>query len=633
MQALWAPLLLLSATPGQVAAPRLEDVDLRDVSAAVRRLDEWHDRKLLAVIFLGVECPLAKLYGPRLADLQREFGPRGVAFVAVDSNAHDAVEDLARFSREHGLTFPFLKDPGNQLADRFGATRTAEAYLLDESRTVRYHGRIDDQDGPGVHRVKPRRRDLAEAIEDLLGGRPVSRPEVPAPGCLIDRVRRAPGLGEVTYCRHVAPILYRHCASCHRPGQIGPFSLLTYRDAADWAETIREVLQERRMPPWHADPRYGHFANDPSLSAAERQLLDTWLAHGTPEGDPAELPAPPRFPSAWGIPEPDLVVSIPEPFTVPAQGVVAYQYFEVDPGFREDRWVRAAEIRPSNRAVVHHCNVFLKPPGAPGIAAVGMLESQCLAVAAPGTPPLVLPDGMAKLVPAGWHILFQIHYTPAGSVQTDQTSLGLVFANPQQVKREVAMRILTAPDLCIPPHAADHRVERSHRFTEDVLLLALFPHMHLRGKAFRYEALYPDGQAETLLEVPRYDFNWQHRYELAEAKRLPAGTTLRCTAWYDNSADNPANPDPEATVREGEQVWDEMFRAHFEVALAAERLPGGAPGETLYRAIRRIGQPVPALVIVTMCGAFLAVRRWRERRARPGNRCSAAGRARPTEPR
>jgi hypothetical protein len=367
------------------------------------------------------------------------------------------------------------------------------------------------------------------------------------------------------------------------------------------------------MPPWHANPEYGKFANDPRLSDDQKRLIDAWVAGGAPEGNPADLPPPADFTDDWGIGTPDLVVSMAEPFTVPAEGVVAYQYFEIDPDFHEDKWVRAAEIRPGNRAVVHHCNVLLKPPGSADIATVGMLESQCLAVAAPGTPPLRLPDAMAMRVPAGWHFLFQVHYTPAGSVQTDRTSLGLLLADPRQVKREVAMRILTAPDLCIPPYAADHRVERSHRFAEDVLLLALFPHKHLRGKAFRYEALYPDGRVETLLEVPRYDFNWQHRYELAEPKRLPAGTTLRCTAWYDNSAANPANPDPAATVREGEQVWDEMFRAHFEIAPAALGLRGDPLDATLYRALRRLGQPLPALCIIAACGAVLVLRRRRRR--------------------
>lgn len=619
MHALWVP-LLLSALTGQPAAPspRIDDVELRDEQGKVHKLSEWHERRLIAVIFLGVECPLAKLYGPRLAELEGEFGPRGVAFVAVDSNQHDTPEEVARFHREQGLNFPFLKDPDNRLADRLGATRTAEVFLLDGRRAVRYHGRIDDQYGAGVHRLQPTRRDLAEAIEELLAGRPVSRPEVAAPGCVIDRVRRPADQGEVTYCRDVAPILYRHCVSCHRPGQIGPFSLLTYRDTADWAETIREVVRERRMPPWHADPRYGRFANDPSLTDRERGAIDAWVARRTPQGDPADQPPTPTFSSDWGIPTPDVVVPIPEPCTVPASGTVDYQYIEADPGFREDKWIRAAEVRPGNRAVVHHCLVFLKPPGHPEMVQLGELNSTYLAGTAVGTPPMVLPDGMAKLVPAGWKFVFVLHYTPVGKATTDQTSIGLVFADPKTVKKEVATNVLIDGDLCIPPHAADHRVEHSARMEHDVLLLAMFPHMHLRGKSFRFQADYPDGRSEILLDVPRYDFTWQHRYVLAAPKRLPAGTVLRCVAHYDNSANNPNNPDPSATVRTGPQSTDEMFNGAYELALADQDLTRPPPlGATLYRAVRRIGQPVPALVLVLGCGLFLAVRRWRNFRRLP----------------
>jgi peroxiredoxin len=613
MHALYVPLLLLSTLLGDQAAPRprVDDIELRDERGAVHKLADWQDRRLLAVVFLSVDCPLAKLYAPRLAEVQRAFGPRGVALVGIDSNQHDSAADLAHFAREHDLNFPFLKDPDNRLADRFGATRTAEVFLLDEQRAVRYHGRIDDQYRPGVHRLQPTRRDLADAVEDLLAGRPVSQPEIAAPGCLIDRVRHTAGAGEVTFCRHIAPIVYKHCTSCHRPGQIGPFSLLTYRDAADWADTIGEVVRERRMPPWHADPRHGGFANDPSLTDEERRLLESWVTHGTPEGDPADLPPSPTFASDWAIPPPDRIVPIPEPFTVPATGTIDYQLIEVDPGFREDKWIRAAEVRPGNRAVVHHCLVFLKPPGADEMVAQGDLGSFYLAGTAVGTPPMIFPDGMAKLVPAGWHFVFVLHYTPIGKVVQDQTSLGLVFANPRTVKKEVATNVLLDEHLEIPPYAANHRVEHTKRLESDILLLAMFPHMHLRGKSFRYEAEYPNGTTEVLLDVPRYDFTWQHRYVLAEPKRLPTGTVLHCIAHYDNSADNPNNPDPAATVRTGPQSTDEMFNGAYELVLADQDLTRPAPGQVLLRAMRRIGQPVPALVLIALCGGFLVVSRWR----------------------
>ncbi len=614
MQWISLPLLLLPAF--DVPASREQQIDnfqLRDARGQMHQLSDWHQQKLVVVAFMGVECPLARLYGPRLAELHREFAPRGVGFVAIDANQHDAPSDLLRYLRKHLLPFPFLKDAGNIVADQFGAERSPEVFVLDERRIVRYRGRIDDQYVPGVQRSSPTRHDLAIALEELLAGKPVSQPHCPASGCHISRVRKPPAQGAITYCRDIAPILQKHCQTCHRPGEIAPFSLTSYKDALGWAETIREVVADRRMPPWHADPRYGKFANDPSLTEQEQKLLFAWIDNGCPQGDTADLPPAPAFPHGWRIPTPDQVLSIPEPFTVPAEGVIEYQYFVVDPGFREDRWIQAAEVLPGNRAVVHHCNVFLQPPNSPDVQPQGELGSFCLIASASGTPPLVLPDGMAKRVPAGWRFVFVLHYTAIGSVQTDRTSLGLKFADPRTVKKEVATRLMYDPDLRIPPRTSAHTVAQTWQVNREVLLLSFFPHMHLRGKSFRYEALYPDGAQEILLDVPRYDFNWQNRYELALPKRLPAGTHLRCTAVYDNSTDNPANPDPMAEVRAGPQSWDEMFNGYFDVALADEDLTLPAPVYTqIWQNIRPCFRPGVALLFVGFAGIYLSRRRLAE---------------------
>jgi hypothetical protein len=248
-------------------------------------------------------------------------------------------------------------------------------------------------------------------------------------------------------------------------------------------------------------------------------------------------------------------------------------YLSVDPGFREDRWVRAAEVLPENKKVVHHCNIFLQPPGSSDpsdIRLVGKLGSYCLTQTAPGTPAMILPDGMAKRIPAGWKIVFVLHYQTVGSVQTDQTRLGLTFADPATVKQEVATLLMFDTELRIPPGEAHHEVAQTWAVQRDVLLLSLFPHMHFRGRSFRYELIAPDGREEILLAVPRYDFSWQHRYLLAEPRRIPAGSRLRCTAVYDNSADNPANPDSTVEVRTGMQSWEEMFNGYFDVVLADE---------------------------------------------------------------
>jgi peroxiredoxin len=610
--------LLLSAlalnAPPAPAGQRVADFQARDYRGAERRLSDWRDRKLMVVVFLGVDCPLARLYGPRLAALAKQYEPRGVAFVGVDSNDGDAPTAIGRYARLHAIPFPILKDVGNVLADRFGAERTPEAFVLDGERVVRYRGRIDDQYGVGAQRPKATRNDLTAVLDELLAGKPVSRPVTAAAGCLISRVSAAPIAGRVTYCRDVAPLLQKHCQSCHRPGQIAPFALTSYKEASGWARMIQEVLQEGRMPPWHADPRYGRFSNDPSLKPADKQRIVEWVEAGCPEGDPKDLPPPVAFPSGWSIPEPDLVVTMPEPFQVPAEGVIEYQYFAVDLHFKEDRWVQMAEIRPGNRAVVHHCNVFLQTPDDPDMGATGELGSYCLAAAAPGTPPLVLPPGTAKRIPAGSRLVFVVHYTAVGSAQTDQTSIGLKFAEPRSVQKEVATKLMYDLDLAIPPGEAGHQVAQTWEVKQDVLLLAFFPHMHLRGKSFRYEAVYPDGRGEILLDVPRYDFNWQHRYVLAGPKRLPKGSRLVCTAVYDNSTGNPNNPDPAATVRAGTQSWDEMFNGYFEVCLADEDLTRPVAWTVaVWREARKVFRPRVAFVVVLASGLFLGWGRLRRR--------------------
>jgi peroxiredoxin len=622
MQSLGVSVLILSALAWQAPVSagtdsigtRIADFQLPDHLGELRRLTEWRDSRLVVVAFLGVDCPLAKLYAGRLAELYREYRSKGVAFVGIDSNQHESPADVTRFVRDHQFPFPILKDGGSEIADRFAALRTPEVFILDEHQVVRYRGRIDDQYTVGGRRAEPSRHDLRIALDELLAGAPVSQPVTPAAGCLIGRQSQPSAASPVTYSRDIAPILQAHCVTCHRRGQIAPFALTTYRQAAARAETIREVIRDGRMPPWHANPKHGRFANDPRLSDRDKQLLEDWLRAGLSEGDPADLPPAARFRDGWNIPEPDQVVSIPRPFTVPAEGVVEYQTFEVDPGFREPRWVRAAEIRPGNRKVVHHCIVFLKPPGGDEPAEQGTLGSFCLAATTPGTPPLFLPDGMAKLVPAGWRFFFVLHYAPIGTVQTDQTSIGLVFADPKTVKKEVATKLIHVEDLCIPPRAANHRVERSHSFSGDVLLLAMLPHMHLRGKSFRYEAAYPDGTTEILLDVPRYDFNWQNRYVLAEPKRLPAGTSLRCSAHYDNSAGNPFNPDPDAVVRTGLQSWDEMFNGYFEFALADQDLTRPPEWAAVVRdSLRAILRPLLGFVVVPAGATWLLLKRWRRK--------------------
>jgi peroxiredoxin len=615
----WIAALALPAVTAVPIGAKVDDVAVEDERGVSRRLGDWEPGRPLVVAFVATGCPIAELYAGRLAEAAERFETRGVRFVAVASNRRDSEEAIRRFAEAHQIRFPILADGDGVVAARLGAMRTPTVVVLDERRTIRYRGRIDDQYTRGARRTAPRTNDLARALEAVLSGRPVDPGETEAIGCPIDRSVEEPVRAAFTYGRDVAPILERRCVACHSKGQIAPFALTTYRQASGWGAAIAEAVAERRMPPWHADPAFGTFANDSHLSETEIRFLTTWVREGCVRGDPIEPLRPARPATDWSIPGPDLVLAIPRPFPVPAEGIVDYQEFEVDPGFREERWVAAAEILPGNRAVVHHCTVFLKPPGAADPEFTpGALGSFCLAATAPGTSPMVLPAGMAKRIPAGWRVVFVIHYAPNGTAQTDQTRLGLTFARPAAVRHEVVTRLLYDPDLRIPPHAADHRVEQSWRAPADMLLLAMFPHMHLRGKSFRYEAHYPDGTRETLLSVPRYDFNWQHRYELAAPKRIPAGTTLRCIAHYDNSAANPANPDPNAMVRTGKQSSDEMFNGYFDLALA-DRAPPTAPEHRPMAFPRAAARPpiqlLAPLVIVAISGLALGLDR--RGRARP----------------
>ncbi|MEX0711862.1 MAG: redoxin domain-containing protein [Pirellulales bacterium] len=555
-----------------VIGRRMGDFSLRDFRGKTHALADYAESKVVVLAFTGCQCPLARLYSPRLAQLAEEFSPRQVTFLAINSNRQDSLTELGTYARIHGLEFPVLKDAGNELADQVGAVRTPEVFVLDQQRVVRYRGRIDDQFAVGIKRAAVSRRDLAEAIDELLAGKEVSVPETPAEGCFIGRADKRQATGDVTYSNQVARLLEARCVRCHRPGEIAPFPLTSYDEVVGWADTIREVVQQGRMPPWFADPAHGNFANDARLSDEEKQLVYQWVDGGCPEGDRAQLPEPNEYIEGWQIPEPDQVVYLgDEPVSVQAEGVVAYQYYVVDPGFTEDRWLRAAEARPDNRSVVHHIVAFFIPPG----AKLGSGIRGAMVGYAPGMPPVRYPAGAAQFIAAGSKMVFQMHYTPNGSEQKDRSYVGLVFADPATVTQRVRGGMIPNRSFEIPPGADNHEVRSEQRLTRDLRLLTLTPHMHLRGKSFRYEAEYPDGRREILLDIPRYDFNWQLRYELAEPKLLPEGTLLLCTAHFDNSQGNPSNPDPTQTVRWGDQTFEEMMIGYYGALPAEPDVAGG----------------------------------------------------------
>jgi peroxiredoxin len=550
--------LSLAAEAGAPIGKSIADFSLPDYRGKVYSLADYKD-KLVVVAFIGTECPLAKTYAPRLRDLAAEFEKQGVAFVAIDANQQDTLSEIGAFARSHEITFPVLKDNNNEIADRFGAVRTPEVFLLDKAHVVRYWGRIDDQYGfkTGAGYVKPQlhSRDLADAVTQVLAGKEVVNPIVKADGCFIGRVAKTKPHGEITYSNQVARIMQARCVECHRSGEVAPFTLTSYDEVVGWAETIKEVVQEGRMPPWFADPRYGHFTNDSRLSDEEKQTLASWVENGCPQGNAADLPEPRKFVEGWRIGEPDQIVYMSDKsYTVPEQGTIEYQFFTVDPGWTTDKWIQATEARPGNRAVVHHIIVMVQPKDGTDFGGRGGIGGY-----APGMTPAINPPGTATFVPAGSKLIFQMHYTTNGTQQDDRSMVGICFADAKKVKQMVRGGLVGDTGFKIPPGDPNFEVKAKHLFLKDTVLLNLTPHMHLRGKDFKYEAEYPDGTREVLLDVPNYDFNWQIRYMYKEPKLMPKGTRLHCTAHFDNSPDNPANPDPTKLVTFGDQTWEEMM--------------------------------------------------------------------------
>ncbi|MGH9505019.1 MAG: thiol-disulfide isomerase [Terriglobales bacterium] len=409
------------------------------------------------------------------------------------------------------------------------------------------------------------------AAKILVAGAAASSPDKPAP----------------TFYKDILPLLQDHCQSCHRPGEVAPMPLVTYEQTHPWAPAIAKAVGSGMMPPWFADPRFGHFSNDPSLTPQQIATVLAWVEAGTPAGNPHDAPLPVQWAKGWNIATPDLVLSMPTPVVIPADGDVEYTYEIVPTHFAEDKWVQMAEVHPSSPQYVHHAVVYIRPPdshwlrhapiGVPFTASTlsdpeDRLEahgttSDLLLVYARGSAPDHWPDGMAKFVPAGSDLVFQVHYTTNGHAGKDQTSIGLVFAKSPPRQRVITLQ-LNDHAFIIPPGADDFRVEVQGTLPHDATLLSFFPHMHLRGKRFEYDIVRPDGTIETLLLV-NYHFHWQLSYRLAQSMFLKAGTRLRAVAWYDNSRGNPHNPDPTATVTWGDQTYQEMMVGFFDVAVPA----------------------------------------------------------------
>lgn len=376
-----------------------------------------------------------------------------------------------------------------------------------------------------------------------------------------------------TFTKDVAPIMFNRCVECHRSGEVAPMSLTNYKEVRPWAKAIKERVVARAMPVWLADPHYGSFRNDRRMSQAEIDTIAKWVDTGAPEGNAKDMPALPKFETGWTYGKPDQVFDIGQDYEVPAEGVVAYKYFTVPTNFTEDKWVSVAEIHPGNRGAVHHIIVTVVDPGK---TTPRSGEGDALLVGyAPGEQPLKLEPGTAKLIKAGSSLRFQVHYTPNGTAYKDRSFVGLTFAK-ESIKFQAMTGNALTYNFKIPAGDPNYEVKSTWTAKKDIDLVGLMPHMHVRGKDFKYTITYPDGRQEVILDVPKYDFNWQLNYELTKYMSLPAGTRIDCVAHFDNSANNRYNPDPTKDVKWGDQTWEEMMIGWFTYVVPAPNSVSGA---------------------------------------------------------
>jgi len=545
------------APPPPKASVAVQDFALIDHQGAFRHLYYYAkdpSTKAIVLFVQGDGCPLVRKRVPQLKRLNEAYASKGVLFWMINPNVQDSRSEVAKEATEFGIDLPILLDPTQLVARELKITRTGEAIVIEpNSWRIRYRGAIDDQLDYESQKPEAQHEYLKEALDALLAGTAIKTEATAAPGCVVTY----PKSEVASYSETIGPMLKANCVQCHTKGGIAPFAMSSYEKVRGWSEMMREVLVTRRMPPWQADPHVGKFGNDFSLSPEQTRTLVQWIDAGTPRGggDDPLAGYQPELPE-WKLGKPDFIVEIPEQ-SVAAEGIFDYRYVTVDVPNQEDVWLRATEIIPGNKRVLHHIIVNTILPGEDRNR-----NAKALTGYAPGMGPDLLPRGTGRLLTAGSKIVFQLHYTASGKAETDRSRLGLYLAK-EPPERELRSRVLIDYKFQIPPGDQEFKRKKSGKFDKDVLLYTMNPHMHLRGKSMRYSARYPDGTEEVLLNVPNYDFGWQRNYELKEPKRLPKGTEIIVDAAWDNSLLNRNNPDPTKTVGWGDQTFNEMFFASY----------------------------------------------------------------------
>jgi len=567
---------------------KIENFTLKDAAGQAMALHDLQGKKAIVVFFLSFDCPNSTGYSPTLIELAQQYGERGVAFLAVCPTDDDAA-NIAKQAKEFGLPFPVYRDEKFAATEALKAAVTPEAFLLEgQHYQLRYRGRIDNSYAARLKKnAATTKHDLKQALDEVLAGKDVSEPVTAAVGCAIQRELVAKVTSDaITYHRDVLPILQNHCQSCHRPGEVGPFALMNYRQALNWAKDIKEHTLNGMMPPWKVSEGAA-FKNDRTMPAKDIATLAAWVDAGAPAGDPKDAPPARKFVSGWQLGEPDLVLSVDSDFTLGASGRDAFRCFVLPTDLPEDKYIRAVEVRPGNPRIVHHTLNFIDTQGrgrkleaaekervkrdseadrGPGYSmsmGVGFLPSGAMGGWAPGQLPYVLPKDSYWLLPRGADVVVQVHYHRNGRVEKDRTQVGVYFAEKQPAKK-LQNVVLPGRFLFMPAGVNDFKVSGGIIVEQDCDLHSVMPHMHMLGKSIKVTMTPPGGQPQPLITIKEWDYNWQETYFFKEPLTIKAGTRFDVEARYDNSDKNPRNPsNPPKLVRFGEQTTDEMCFVFF----------------------------------------------------------------------
>lgn len=558
----------LAAKPAigdQVSGVRFKDIRYLQRSLDDLVVDKPVATKAVVLVFTNTTCPLVQRYLPRLKELDKEFRDQGLVVASVNVSPTESVADMATQAVEFDLPFACVQDIEGTTVAACGVDRTPQVVVLDGDLRLRYRGRIDDQYRIGGSLPKPTRSYLREAVEAVLAGHEVKEAETTVDGCVITPPSKPPTESELTFYKDIQPLMAQHCQACHQPGTTAPFSLMSYDDVAGVGEMIAEVVDEGRMPPWYASGKHGKFMNDRMLDRATREKIVSWVRSGMTEGE-ASTDTPTvtidfagSDPDAkwgnqrWFMGKPDMILTVPAVYEVPADGYIDYRYAVLPMPFLSDTWVAVAEVQPDNPRVVHHANL--------GFATVGedIRRAKLITGYVPGVGPMELDKGVASKIPAGSVLGLQIHLVTTGKPEKARIRVGLRFPR-YEVEKELRYVELANTRFAIPPYDPHYRVTREKQVDKDVTLVGFFVHMHLRGKASEFLARTPDGKTESILMVPNYNFDWQLPYYVEPgAVKFPAGTRFECVSHFDNSPFNAYNPDPAKRVRDGQQTIDEMM--------------------------------------------------------------------------